>query len=147
MRFATLQFRGRPDRLAVDRHTGALGAWLNGCDTLSDAPRENQIFVVKEYGGTNTNWIVYDTSNLCKRGPIYGQPVKEEDPLDAKFPSRLYGWAWTNGKICRYSGTNDEPGQLSCEGVTGIRCYKDQLYGREVTCKNTTHRFVLVCDW
>lgn len=151
MRFATLQPRGRADRLAVDRQTGALGAWLNGCDNPSDAAREHQIFIVKEYREQKAYWTVYDTLNICKRGPLYSQNVLDEDTIDAKFPSRLYGWQHFMGprtqKMCRYEGSNDEVGMVTCEDTTGIRCWKDPAFGREAYCKDRSYEFVAICDW
>lgn len=151
MRFATLQVRGWPDYLAVDRQTGALGAWLNGCDDLGSSPRENQLFIVKNsYGASGDGvplWEVYDTSDPCKKGQVGAQPIKEEDPLDAKFPSRLYKFERKPGKTCEYHGTNDAPGKMSCDGITGIRCYKDPAYGKRFACKDGYYEYRLMCDW
>ncbi len=123
VRVAQLMRSGRPDYIAVDPNTGALAAWLNGCDDKDTSTRENQVNIGHTYGTIDGFWAAWGEDDLgCDDIPDgLEKDGGEWDERFDNFPSHIRPFK-THGTECFYIGSKAALGHLYCDGITGIRC-------------------------
>ncbi|KAM0360431.1 hypothetical protein ACHAP4_002508 [Fusarium culmorum] len=157
IRYAKLQKTGRYDYVAVDPKTGAIGAWLNGCDDPDTSKKKHRITIARYLP---TVWLIMEkpvdkdfSSKTCvktgKGGDTRGTPILDTT-ADDKFPAALKSGGTMEklyGNTCFYEGSTDRVGKLICDGVSGIRCYKDENFGKLQKCRFGSYTYALYCEW
>ncbi|KAG5808825.1 hypothetical protein H9Q71_006708 [Fusarium xylarioides] len=157
IRYAKLQKTGRYDYVAVDPKTGAIGAWLNGCGNPDTSKKKHRITIARYL---TTVWVIAEkpedkdfSSDSCfktgKGGDTRGTPILNTT-ADDKFPAALKSGD-TMEKLydhtCFYEGSTERVGKLVCDGVSGIRCYKDEKFGKMQKCRFGSYTYALYCEW
>ncbi|UZP45216.1 hypothetical protein NXS19_013028 [Fusarium pseudograminearum] len=157
IRYAKLQKTGRYDYVAVDPKTGAIGAWLNGCGDPDTSKKKHRIIIGRYLPQV---WLIMEKTvdkdfsyktcvNTGKGGDTRGTPVLNTT-TDDKFPAALKSGDTMDklyGNTCFYEGSTDRVGKLVCDGVSGIRCYKDENFGKLQKCRFGSYTYVLYCEW
>jgi len=126
--------------VAIDPNTGAIAAWLNGCD--SPGPFRSKKFVLiynldlfagmsGSHNITTSNpifaWQVFQSTtdkplnNACGTTPIF--TTNMDGSSVTPFPGALGPFTAHGTKDCKYLGMKDRPGQLVCQGRF-IQCEK-----------------------
>ncbi|EXL92374.1 hypothetical protein NOF04DRAFT_16014 [Fusarium oxysporum II5] len=157
IRYAKLQKTGRYDYVAVDPKTGAIGAWLNGCGDPDTSKKKHRITIARYLV---TVWVIAEkpvdknwSSDTCfktgKGGDTRGTPVLKTT-ADDKFPAALRSGDTMEklyGHTCFYEGSTERVGKLVCDGVSGIRCYEDENFGKTQKCRFGSYTYALYCEW
>ncbi|CCT67685.1 uncharacterized protein FFUJ_14670 [Fusarium fujikuroi IMI 58289] len=157
IRYAKLQKTGRYDYVAVDPKTGAIAAWLNGCGDPDTSKKKHRITIARYL---TTVWVIAEkpedkdfSSNTCfktgKNGDTRGTPILNTT-ADDKFPAALKSGDTMEklyGHTCFYEGSTERVGKLVCDGVSGIRCYKDENFGKTQKCRFGSYTYALYCEW
>lgn len=166
VRYAKLQDTGRASYVAVDPKTGAIAAWLNGCEDRGPAPDPEPepepepatrrvviaLFVIPvgEFGHTQQYWEVFSTE---PGEPVYfcdDAPIKVEGPVDAEvpsYPTEIPSFEAHDASECTYTGSGDEVGTMKCDGVDDIECKKSPQYGESLPCIGAGVFPAVRCDW
>ncbi|KAK7955848.1 carbohydrate esterase family 3 protein [Apiospora aurea] len=159
VRYAQLQRTGRADYVALEPKTGAFAGWLGGCGDYDDAPKTHRVSIAN--GALGEAGKDYRRAWLVKEHPLGGEEPKDlcgfEGSQDNTNPSIVgpdYPVAiWEIPKLfgheCFYVGGLRRIGQLVCDGVSGIQCYKHPNAGIGTVCKNKAASYtrLIVCEW
>ncbi|KAF5619593.1 lipolytic G-D-S-L family [Fusarium tjaetaba] len=157
IRYAKLQKTGRYDYVAVDPKTGAIAAWLNGCGDPDTSKKKHRITIARYL---KTVWVIAEkpvdkdfSSDTCfktgKGGDTRGTPILNTT-ADDKFPAALKSGDTMEklyGNTCFYEGSTERVGKLVCDGVSGIRCYEDENFGKLQKCRFGSYTYSLYCEW
>jgi hypothetical protein len=135
IRYATLQNTGRASYLALDPNTGAIAAWLNGCDSPGAFRSKKFLFIYNFdfFTGRNSTaitanaWQVFQSTtekplnDVCDTTPIFTTKVDGSAP--GPYPSALGPFNAHGMQGCVYLGTKDQPGNVVCPN-RNIQCEK-----------------------
>ena len=153
IRYGKLLSTGREDYVAVDRKTGAIGAWLNGCGDLDTSKKKHRITIIR----VKASWSVYEKPTDASQPKTYCDPNGEsyargsqeiaDQPEDAEYPSAVVNIQKLYDHDCFYVGGFYRVGKLICDGISGIRCYKDEKHGETQKCRSWSYEPSLYCEW
>jgi FG-GAP-like repeat len=159
IRYAKLQGTGRASYTAVDPNTGAIAAWLNGCNDLGGFKSRKFVFIslfdVIPFGVPFNSttfaasaWQVFQSTSdqpikLCATNPVFTAKVESPGP----FPLGLGPFTVHGIKGCVYIGPRDQPGVLACPGRK-FTCVKAVDFERPFNCvENAIITPMLQCMW
>ncbi|KAI8721439.1 SGNH-hydro domain-containing protein [Fusarium sp. LHS14.1] len=157
VRYGTLSSTGRTDYIPVDRKTGAIAGWLNGCNNFDASEKKHKITIFqRNVHGNKRMWGITEyplkgkqPKDHCGLTGKYSRSaqISPDDPDDAEYPTLVTNNDKIYGKECYYIGSPYSVGQLYCDGVSGIVCYKDPDHWKSKGCGGWSYRISLSCKW
>ncbi|KAJ4199065.1 hypothetical protein NW767_008648 [Fusarium falciforme] len=157
IRYGTLSSTGRVDYIPVDPKTGAIAAWLNGCNDFDASEKKHKITIFqRNVHGNKRMWGITEyhlqgkqPKDHCDLTGKYSRSsqISPNDPDDAEYPTLVTNNDKIYGKQCYYIGSPYSVGQLYCDGVSGIVCYKDPDHWKSKGCGGWSYRISLSCKW
>lgn len=154
VRHAQLMFGGRTDYVAVDPNTGALAAWLSGCNDVDKSKKKYRLTIAHSSRDDEHWWSIVthkeystDLPDLCN-GAIEGPPTDHWDPATT-YPDSLAPFEAYESK-CFYRGSINTVGHMMCEGFSNIHCsIADGELSKKVKCPydKSTRTTMMTCSW
>ncbi|KAH7303224.1 hypothetical protein B0I35DRAFT_498648 [Stachybotrys elegans] len=158
IRYANLLSTGRADYVPINPNNGAIGAWVSGCrdiDTSRKLYKFSLMWEQENEEGTEPGWAAQyhpegeDLDDMCYLSAS-AFTVGPNGPSGSPYPQHLlvdqevvFDRVWD----CFYNGGFDRVGNLICEGVSGIHCYRESAFNEEEDCEYRIVRRRFYCEW
>jgi hypothetical protein len=165
IRYATMQNTGRASYMAVDPNTGAVAAWLNGCNRWGLPRRKKLVYIsiVHTYpkpilegiinlapGKESTIWDVaegWSDKNFrdCNFNAVMHVNYLMPAPGMGPFPVGIGPFNVHGLFGCVYMGTGDAPGKIACHGST-YNCHTRMDSSQRFRCEYAEITPMIECD-
>ncbi|KAL2693476.1 hypothetical protein Neosp_000036 [[Neocosmospora] mangrovei] len=119
VRYGTLSSTGRVDYIPLDRKTGAIAAWLNGCNDFDASEKKHKITIFqRNVHGNKRMWGITEyplegrqPKDHCDLTGKYSRSsqISPNDPDDAEYPTLVTNNDKIYGKECYYIGSPYSP--------------------------------------
>ncbi|KAJ4208903.1 hypothetical protein NW759_013504 [Fusarium solani] len=128
VRYGTLSSTGRADYIPVDPKTGAIAAWLNGCNDFDTSEKKHKITIFqRNVHGNKRMWGITEyplqgkqPKDHCDLTGKYSRSsqISPNDPDDAEYPTLVTNNDKIYGKQCYYIGSPYSLGGLIVGNIT-----------------------------